>query len=131
MVVFALLFMLDMPWIYKKLSDENAVTASGIKIVLLIELVQLSFEIFFVFLIGILGAALAVNLGSGDALLLIIGIALLWQLGRVVLIALEIKNPPPAQPAQPLGTYISIPTSLQMHLPGLHELRRNNNKKAW
>jgi hypothetical protein len=132
MVCLALLSMLDMPWIFRKICDPEAVTDSGVKKVLLVGIVQLSFEMLSTLLIGVMTAVLTVNLGSGDALLLIVGFALCWQGGQWVSIALDIRNGNPPQDKQTtLGTHFNNNTSHHMLLPGVRELRRNRDKKAW
>jgi len=50
------------------------------------------FELCMTFLLGTLAAVVAVNLGSGGALMLLVGIAHLWQAGQVVLIVMEARN---------------------------------------
>ena len=140
MVVLALFFMVDMPWVYAKLFDVKTVTPSGVKVISVIRLLQLTFESVFMILASVLTAVHIVNLGGGDSLLIVLGIALLWQSGLVLLAIVEIRYPTQDQKAsentevEPVKTTAArfrqtAPPSVL--LPGMHELRRARDKKAW
>jgi hypothetical protein len=100
---------------------------------------QLLLEIVFTLLVGVFAAVLAVNLGSGDALMVGIGLLLLWQLQQLVELLLEMRRPaaeepdpsPSPMPTQPLTSHFL--TRQTMLLPSVRELRRANAgaKKAW
>ena len=140
MVVLALVCMVDVAWVYGKIADRDAVTMSGIMIVLIMELLQLTFEVLFMMLVGVLSAVHVVNLGGGDSLLIIIGIAFLWQMLLVLYAIMQLRNPPTdeptqntaeAEPAQATAARFRQTGTIPMLLPGVQELRRARDKKAW
>jgi hypothetical protein len=145
MHVMALICMVDIAWVYEKVFGDESVMASGIKVVSVVKLLQESLEVFFVLLIGALTAAHVANLGGGNALLVIIAVAFLWQMLLLLIAVLNIRNPEPAS-AEPEESdnhqqgiaELAVPVSAHfryphqpMLLPGVRELRRNREKKAW
>jgi hypothetical protein len=81
-IVFAWLALLDLPWILSIFLHPEP----------MVQLIQAGLEVVLTILIGVMAALLAVNLGSGDALLVAIAVALLWQLGSMVVVFYEIRN---------------------------------------
>ena len=133
-------FMLDMPSIYDyfigfeiEVGDKKKVetrTFRGMPLPPFVRLVQTILEFVFTVLIGVLASVLAVNLGSGDALLLVSGIALFWQGREGLLCILELAYPPEQKKQIATGAPFFSPSS-HLSLPGMHELRRGRDKKAW
>ena len=81
-IVFAWLALLDLPWILSIFLHPEP----------MVQLIQAGLEVVLTILIGVMAALLAVYLGSGDALLVAIAVALLWQLGSMVVVFYEIRN---------------------------------------
>jgi hypothetical protein len=129
--------------------------ASGVRVVSVVRLLQEILGVFFALLIGALTAVHVVNLGGGSALLIIVAAAFLWQALLVLSAVLEIINPRTAsdeagdadvdvknsadnnnqeisQQGAGIGTGAHFRYPHQpMLLPGVRELRRNREKKAW
>ena len=157
-IVIALVLMLDTPWLFAKLTNGGQiVTSAGIDVLQLLKVLQCSIELVLTFLIGVMAAVLGFNLGSGDALTVCIGVALLWQLGGVIAVVYEIRNPPEqekeqatttpsittptrasamdtatAPPTAPpnLATHFRQPYPPPMLLPVFGNLRRAHDRKA-
>jgi hypothetical protein len=133
---------LNFPWLYKEGLGYDAKTKSGFKYVDVFKIIQVFLEIFFTFLVGLLAALTAVNLGSGEALLLFFAFALLWQAGGIIKVIYDIQNPPNEDKKEEMATVAAqFPQFSQfshlrhpspsMLLPGVRELRRaRDNKRA-
>ncbi len=134
---------LNFPWLYKEVFKYDAALPAGFKYVDVFKIIQVFLEIFFTFLVGLLAALTAVNLGSGDALLLFFGFALLWQIGGIIKVIYDIRNPPKEDNPKDDGTTIVAAhfpqfsqfshlrhPSPSMLLPGVRELRRARDKRA-
>jgi hypothetical protein len=155
MVVMALISMVDVAWVYEKVFGDESFMASGVRVVSVVRLLQEILGVFFALLIGALTAVHVVNLGGGSALLIIVAAAFLWQALLVLSAVLEIINPRTAsdeagdadvdaknsadnnnqeisQQGAGIGTGAHFRYPHQpMLLPGVRELRRNREKKAW
>ena len=133
---------LNFPWLYKEVLKYDAVLQNGFKYVDVFKIMQVFLEIFLTFLVGLLAALTAVNLGSGDALLLFFGFALLWQAGGIIKVIYDIRNPPKEDKKEETATTIAAQftqfsqfshlrhPSPSMLLPGVRELRRARDKRA-
>jgi hypothetical protein len=135
----ALLLMVDAPWIVGLAYGSSSL--GGVQVLPFVRVLQLLLELVFTLLVGVFAAVLAVNLGSGDALIVSIGLLLLWQLQQLVELLLEMRRPaaeepslpPTPLPAGPLPLAAHFLTRQTMLLPSVRELRRANAgaKKAW
>ena len=112
-------------------------------------LIQAGLEVVLSIMLGAMAAVLAVNLGGGDALLLVVGVTLLWQMAAIVTLAFELRNaygggsggsgdssgsgvaPKPQTLLQPYNYYTL--NHNQLLLPEARDLRRASGKgmKVW
>jgi len=143
LIIIAWFFMIDISWILNRIYGDTVIPGgSGINFSQLMQLIQIFIEFFLDILISALAAVLAVNMGSGDALLVVLGLAMLWQVGDILMIFYRLQNPDSegetrqAEQATAIATPFYQPPSNYgptppMLLPGMRELRRARHKKAW
>ena len=147
----SLFVMIDISWLYEARFGDEESTSSGVKKVHLVRIVQLGLEFMLSLLVGLIAAVIAVNLGSGDSLLLSIGVLLVWQALEVVGLVREIRGE--GEEVETIEEEDIIPAATQvpaaaqmtasfrqpfrhMLLPGIREVRRELRraqpaKKAW
>ena len=156
-VVFAWLTMIDVPWVLsffsktdnKKDDNKNSEDMVMTPDLLIKNLIQAGLEVVLSIMLGAMAAVLAVNLGGGDALLLVVGVTLLWQMAAIVTLAFELRNaygggsggsgdssgsgvaPKPQTLLQPYNYYTL--NHNQLLLPEARDLRRASGKgmKVW
>ena len=140
----ALLLMVDMPWVFGLVYGGAFSSYGGVAVLPLVHIVQLLLEITFTLLLGVFAAVLAVDLGGGDALIVSMGLLLLWLLQQLVALLLKLRRPAaeeaaPSAPPMPempgqavqMGTHF-LPQRAML-LPSVRDLRRAHAgaKKAW
>jgi hypothetical protein len=151
--VFAWLTMIDVPWVlslFNKTDNKKDDKKEDMIMTpdhLIKNLSQAGLEMVLSIMLGAMAAVLAVNLGGGDALLLVVGLMLLWQMAAIVTLAFELRDSYGGSGGDSGGSSgsVDVPKKLlqpfnyytldhnQLLLPEARDLRRPSGKgvKVW